>query len=142
MSCARNGAGEATLVRFDLRGNGVGDQLDPRWGEAQIDASAEIVLVVCRDARWMGVWGSGVGGTGGGGDRFKIDRLTVGEAASWSFGKQAIVAPHLICTSGPRGRLKAGGDDALQLYSINLNAKCIEVIAQQFIFSRCISQHS
>lgn len=61
MSCACNGAGKAAWMRFDLHGNGVGDQVDHRCGGVQIDGSVETVFVFCRDARWMGV-GRAVGG--------------------------------------------------------------------------------
>lgn len=61
MSCACIGAGKAAWMRFDLHGNGVGDQVDHRCGEVQIDDSVEIVFVFCRDARWMGE-GREVGG--------------------------------------------------------------------------------
>lgn len=37
-------------MRFDLCGNGVGDQVDQRRCEVQIDGLVEIVFGFCRDA--------------------------------------------------------------------------------------------
>lgn len=34
MSCVSNAGGKAVGMRFDLRGNGVGDQVDQRRGES------------------------------------------------------------------------------------------------------------
>lgn len=42
--------GKAGEMRFDLRGNGVGDQVDQRCGEVQMNGSVETVLVFGRDA--------------------------------------------------------------------------------------------
>lgn len=53
MSCVRNVAQKAVWMRFDLHGNGVGDQVDQRCGEVQIDGWVEIVFVLCRDARGL-----------------------------------------------------------------------------------------
>lgn len=41
--------GKAAEMRFDLCGNGVGDQVDQRRGEVQIDGLVEIVFVFCRN---------------------------------------------------------------------------------------------
>lgn len=46
-----NGAGKAVGMRFDLRSNGVGDQVDQSFVEVRIDRSVEIVFIlVCRYA--------------------------------------------------------------------------------------------
>lgn len=77
--------GKAAGMRFDLQANGIGDQVDQRCGEVQIDGSVEILLQRCSRR-----------GQEHGGDGFKVGWL----AATWSFGKHTVVALHLICNSG------------------------------------------